>query len=213
MKKYIIVLLAIFNINIASAIAAPEIKLERDLDKMPAGEYELDKATSSLTWKVSHYGLSKYTARFAQIDASIYLNPVSLERSKIMAAVSPLSVTTDYPYKREKDFDHELAYDQKWFNAKKYNSIKFSSRKIVITGNKTGKLHGTLLMLGKKRPLTLDVTFNKALIKHPVHSKPAMGFSAKATLKRSDWGMDHMIPNIGNDVDIIIEAEFVKKRV
>ena len=173
---------------------------------------ELDKSTSSVTWKVSHYGLSKYTARFAQIESSLYWDPYSFKKSRMITTVSPILITTDYPYKREKDFDHELSFDEGWFNAKKYDSIKFYSKKIEKTGERTGKIYGTLSMLGKKRPLVLYATSNKGLSKHPVSGKTVMGFSATGTIKRSDWGMVKMPPDIGDEVEIFIEAEFIKKR-
>lgn len=213
MQKYFIALLFLLITPMALGTNHPITKIESDLDKMPVGEYELDKATSSLTWKVNHLGLSTYTARFAQIDASLYLHSSSLEKSKVIAVISPLSIVTDYPYRKEKDFDHELSYSEKWFNSKKYNKIKFHSTKIKITGSNTGKMHGILSMLGKKKPITLDVTFNKAFIRHPQYEKPVMGFSARGTIKRSDWGMTHLIPDIGDKIEILIESEFIKKRV
>lgn len=218
MRKYPLIqkflYLILLSIISFSASASNDLyKLERDLEKMPSGEYELDKEVSSLTWRVNHFGLSNYTARFAQIDATIYLNPSQLHKSKVMAVISPVSITTDYPFKREKDFDHELSYGEKWFNVEKYHTMKFRSTKITITGSNTGKLEGVLSMLGKTKPVTLNVKFNRAIIKHPIHEKPVIGFSATGTLNRSDWGMDNLIPDISDEVEIIIESQFVKKRV
>jgi polyisoprenoid-binding protein YceI len=40
---------------------------------------------------------------------------------------------------------------------------------------------------------------------------PAVGFSAKGKLLRSDFGMAHLIPlGIGDEVEIEIEAEFAQ---
>ncbi|NJR72449.1 MAG: YceI family protein, partial [Gammaproteobacteria bacterium] len=36
----------------------------------------------------------------------------------------------------------------------------------------------------------------------------AVGFSAKGTVKRSDWGMKELLPFIGDDVEVLIEVEF-----
>ena len=35
-------------------------------------------------------------------------------------------------------------------------------------------------------------------------------FSARGTIKRSDFGMKYGVPNIGDDIQIIIESEAVK---
>ncbi|MEM6901909.1 MAG: YceI family protein [Pseudomonadota bacterium] len=37
-----------------------------------------------------------------------------------------------------------------------------------------------------------------------------MGFSGSTTIRRSDWGMNWGLANIGDEVEVLIEAEFVK---
>jgi len=37
--------------------------------------------------------------------------------------------------------------------------------------------------------------------------KPTIGFSAKATINRSDFGMNYALPNIADKVDLVIEVE------
>lgn len=180
-----------------------------DLQGMPGGMYKLDKTHASLTWKVSHLGLSDYTARFTKFDAEINLNPTNLQTSKVSASIDPTSIKTDFPYTDKKDFDAQLVNDTQWFNATQFPKIIFRSNKIDITGNDTATMTGTLDFLGTKKPLSLDVTFNKALGNHPFKNKPAIGFSAIGSLKRSDFGMNTYIPQIGDNVDLIIEAEFI----
>lgn len=61
--------------------------------------------------------------------------------------------------------------------------------------------------MGITRPVTLTVTsFNCKM--HPVLKKDFCGADATATIKRSDWGMKYLVPNIGDEVrlDIAIEA-------
>ena len=71
-------------------------------------------------------------------------------------------------------------------------------------------MHGDLTMLGKTHPLILHVIFNGAYQKKFLTNVPALGFSATATLNRSDWGFTTLIPIVSDKVDIIIEAEFDK---
>lgn len=177
------------------------------LAEMPAGEYKLDPHHASLTWSVSHQGLSNYTARFTKIDATLTLDPKDLTKSKLVATVQPGSVKTDYPASEKKDFDKELA-DSQWFNVAKFPEAKFESTKIVKTGKDTGKIEGNLTFMGVSKPLTLDVKFNGAYEKQPMYDQPALGFSATATIKRSDWGLKTYVPIIGDDVTLRIEAEF-----
>ena len=194
------VLISLLGLSTASAADA--------YSDMPAGMYDLDKTHASFIWKVSHLGLSNYTARFTDFDASIDFNPGKPESSKITASVNPASLETDYPYYEEKDFDKKLIEDKKWFNATMFPEITFKSTKIERTGDSTGTMTGDLTFLGVTKPVSLNVTFNGAMKKQPFSKKPTLGFSAQGELKRSDWGFSTYVPNIGDSIELIIEAEF-----
>ncbi len=181
---------------------------ETPLNGMPSGLYELDKSHASLIWKVSHLGLSNYTARFTDFDIDLDFDAQDPVNSRVIATIDPTSIETDYPTPEKKDFDAELVNKAGWFNATQFPKITFTSNKVDKTGENTGKVMGTLDFLGVKKPVTLDVVFNKALGNHPFANKPALGFSATSSLKRSDFGMTKYIPQIVDEVEIIIEAEF-----
>lgn len=177
----------------------------------PAGTYKLDLTHASLTWRVKHLGLSLYTARFTRFDATLDIDPAKPETAKLRATVDPLSVRTDFPRASEKDWDKELAESDKWFNGKAHPGITFASTRVERTGDRTARVTGDLTLLGVKKPVTLDVRLNGALKDHPFQKgKPALGFSATGTLKRSDFGMTTLIgPVVGDEVQIAIEAELV----
>lgn len=178
------------------------------LAEMPAGTYNLDLSHTSLTWKVSHLGLSNYTARFTEMSGTLKLDPKDPTKSQLTVTVNPASVETDYKATEKKDFDKELATGKDWFNAGKFPEIRFVSTRIERTGENTGKVHGNLTFLGVTKPLTLDTVFNGSYAAKPFVEVPSLGFSATATLKRSDWGLSTYVPNIGDNVKILIETEF-----
>lgn len=178
---------------------------------LPAGIYELDHAHASIVWKVSHLGLSDYTARFTDFDATYDFNPENPEASVVTVTIDPRSIETDYPNAEEKDFNAKLADGEEWFNSSEFPVIRFQSTKLELTGENTGVLTGDLSFLGVTKPLSLDVTLNGVMSEHPFAKKPVKGFSASGTLKRSDWGMTALVPNIGDEVELLIEAEFLKK--
>lgn len=180
------------------------------MDEMPSGIYKLDKSHASLIWKVSHQGLSNYTARFTDFDAHIVLDSQDPKQSSLLVTIDPASVETDYPDLDKKDFDNELATSKKWFNADKFPKITFESTKIKKKGKNKGIITGNLTFLGVTKPIELNVIFNGAYLEKPFSKKPALGFSATATLKRSDFGFTTYIPMIGDEINILIETEFVK---
>ena len=181
------------------------------IDQIPAGVYELEDSHASLLFKVNHLGLSNYTARFKDFSAEINLDPKDVTKSTLTASVNPASIETDYPNPEKKDFNKKLSEGEDWFNSTKFPEITFTSTKIEKTGDNTGKITGDLSMLGVTKPMTLDVTFNGAYKQRPFGTDPALGFSAHATIKRSEWGFDTYVPAVGDEVDIILETEFMQK--
>jgi polyisoprenoid-binding protein YceI len=153
-------------------------------------------------------GMSKYVARFTKFDARLVLDPANPAASSVTATIDPRSVETDYPVGK-RDFNKELAEQPTWFNAARFPKIEFVSKSVRIVGKNRAQVLGDLTLLGVKKPVRLDVVLNRAINPHPLTKVPAVGFSAKGKLLRSDFGMAHLIPlGVGDEVEIEIEAEF-----
>ena len=208
MKNFILSLL------LAASLATPALAQDKlvmtPLHEMPAGTYQLDPTHASLTWQVKHLGLSNYTARFTGLQATLDFNPKNLSQSTVVATINPASIRTDYPHAATKDFDAILAQGETWFNAGKFPEIKFVSTKLVLQDGHTGRLTGDLTLLGVTKPVTLTVRFNGGLAVAPFSKQPTLGFSASGSLNRADWGLNHLIPLVGDTVQINLEAEFVQ---
>jgi polyisoprenoid-binding protein YceI len=182
------------------------------LQNMPSGKYKLDLTHSSVVWKVSHLGLSNYTARFADFDAEIDFNSKKLEKSSVEVFIDPASLKTQYPHSKKKDFDKKLTDDKDWFNTKKFSKITFKSKKIKILDNQNILITGELKFMGVKKEISLKTKLNGAMPKQPFSGKPTFGFSANTVIKRSEFGMKTYVPHIGDEVEVIIEAEFYKDK-
>jgi polyisoprenoid-binding protein YceI len=200
-------------VETAAPAAAPA---EPEVIYAPAGNYTLDKGHASVIWRVKHLGLSKYTARFTDFDAQIVYDPANPAASSVSAAINPASVKTDYPgdYKaghadsKFATWDEDLAKNPNWFNSVAHPKITFTSTGVSKLTGSTGTITGDLTFLGVTKPVTLDVTYNGTLAKPWMQGLNSVGFSAKTVLKRSDFGMTGGIPQLGDEVEVIIEAEF-----
>jgi len=176
----------------------------------PAGTYKLDKAHASLDFRVSHIGFSNYTARFANWDAELQLDPKNPSASSVTATVDPASLMLPAP---PKGFLDELL-NEKWLGAKQFPQMTFKSTKVELTGPNTAKITGDLTLKGVTQPVTLDATFNGGYAGHPYDPNARIGFSAKGALTRADFGVKEGVPppgstmGVSDNVDIIIEAEF-----
>lgn len=193
----------------ATALLFAAVAAQAEPLDVPAGTYKVDPTHASLTWKVSHLGLSNYTARFTKLTAELSFDPANRGQSKISVTVDPNSIRTDYPFADKKDFDKNLSTGEEWFNSGKYPEISFVSTKVEMTGANTANVTGDLTLLGVTKPVVLDVKLNKAMKEHPFAKKPALGFSGTTTIKRSEFGMTKYVPMIGDDVLLLIEAEFL----
>ncbi|MFC0217016.1 YceI family protein [Pseudochelatococcus lubricantis] len=172
----------------------------------PAGVYRNDPSHTSLTWSLNHLGLSNYTARFVKVDTHLEWDPKKPEASVLTVDIDPLSVRTDYPWPEKENFDAKVGGDADFLAGK---PIRFVSRTIRVTGDKTGTVEGELTFRGETRPATLDVTFNGSMAAHPVSKLATLGFSATGTIRRSEWGLNFLVPQIGDDVKLVIETELV----
>jgi polyisoprenoid-binding protein YceI len=162
--------------------------------------YETDAAHTDILFLVSHFGYSNSFGSFGDFDIDLAFDQENPENSTLSVVVRPVSVDTTVPkldeHLRKADF----------FGVDANPEVTFVATEIKITGEKTGTVTGDLTLLGVTKPITLDVTFNKAA-PHPIAKRPAVGFSATGTIKRTDFGMDTYAPAIGDDVKLIIEYE------
>lgn len=202
MKKILLSLSTVILLAFNTAKAA-------DLNEVPSGKYKLDLAHASIVWKVSHFGMSNYVARFTDFDIALNLDSENYANSTVSATIKTNSISTEYPYPEKKDFNKKLIENAELFNGTKFPEITFKSTKFTPIDKTTAKLEGELTLLGVSKPVTLDVTLNGTMSAHPFAGKPAIGFSATTTIERKDWGMVKYLPNIGNEVAIAIEAEFL----
>jgi len=173
-----------------------------DPQRLPAGQWSLDRAHASITWQVRHMGLSWYTGRFDAFDATLDFDPAAPGTAQMTAIIETASVSTGDP-----DFDAELASD--WLHADRNPQIVFRITAIAVTGETTGQVTGELTLNGVTRPVTLDVVFHGGLTNW-LEGRPAVGFSANGTLDRDTFNVGNLPHSlVGPTVRILIEAEFL----
>ncbi len=173
------------------------------LAAQPSGTYEVEPTHTTVVWRLTHMGASNYTARFDKISGTLNFDSKNPTASSVNISIDPNSVSTGLP-----NFDKEIA--TKFFDVGNHPKISFVSTGLVKTGDTTGDLTGNLTFRGVTKPVTLKVQFNGGLL-HPFAGRHLIGFSARGNIKRSDFGLTAMTPMIGDNVELIIETEFLKK--
>ncbi|WP_417320535.1 YceI family protein [Emcibacter sp.] len=170
---------------------------------VPSGIYILEKKHAYLQFSYSHMGASHPIILFRNFDATLHYNSGNAESSKLKVTIDPKSIDSGLP-----KFDEELANDAKFLDAGKYPEITFVATKLEQTSEGKGKMTGDLTIKGVTKPVTLDVTLNKAA-KHPMSGQPMLGFSATGSFKRSDFGVGYAVPMVGDEIIMTIEVEFM----
>jgi len=162
--------------------------------------YLFDKPHTNIMWFVSHIGFSNSMGQFMDYDGQIILNFDNPDQSSVNITLKTASIMTG-----QEEFDTHLK-SAEFFNVEKYPTATFTSTKVILLEKNKATVDGNFTLLGITRPLTLKVRMNKRSMDIPTN-KMRTGFSIKATIKRSDWGMTHYVPFVGDDVIIRIEAE------
>jgi polyisoprenoid-binding protein YceI len=197
---------------LALAATAPNaFAMERDnTPPVPAGAYTLDKAHSSLVFRVSHMSFSNFTGRFTSVDAKLDFDPVHLANSRIRVTIDPRSISSD----NAPSGFLEMLSGKDWLDAAKYPQMAFISKSVEVTGPNTFRIRGELTMHGVSKPVTLDASYNGGYAGHPMDPHARVGFSAHGKFKRSDFGVSIGIPapgsnmGVGDEVEVILESEF-----
>jgi polyisoprenoid-binding protein YceI len=95
-----------------------------------------------------------------------------------------------------------------FFEVEKYPSAKFVSTSVTVDGQ-NAKIAGDLTLHGVTKPVTLDAKLTGAGT-NPMSKAATVGFSATATIKRSDFGLGYAAPAVGDEVKLKITAAFEK---
>lgn len=165
-----------------------------------ADRYEFDKPHTNIMFYVNHLGFSDMVGVFTDYDGNFTFDPKNPTDSTINITLKPSGIRTS-----SQKLDEELQ-GEKFFNTEKFPTITFVSKKVNITGSNTGDVEGVVTMLGVSKTVTLSVRLNKADY-HPMTKNFMAGFSAIATLKRSDFGMKEYIPMVGDEIRIEVQTE------
>ena len=190
-----------------SACALTAEQTPQSLTSLPTGAYQMEKPHASLLARVKHMGLSNYTVRLTDFDATLDFDPANPAASKVHAIINPLSVQADHP--TDAGWDKKIGTD--FLKSAQFPQIVFDSTSVATTGQFTGTVTGNLTFRGITKPVTLAVTYNGSIGSAVLYGgRPAVGFSAHGTFKRSDYGFTDYLSAVSDDVEIVIEAEFTK---
>ena len=108
--------------------------------------------------------------------------------------------------------------DTKWSNmvksgqfldAERWPTARFTSKSVEKKDDKNGIIHGDLTLHGTTKPVDVEFTLNR-IGNDPYEFKQKAGFSAKAVLHRSDFGIKRYAEVVGEDIELRFEIEGIR---
>lgn len=165
--------------------------------------YTVDPSHTNILMSVSHLGFSTMVLEALKPEGTVKFDQENPQNSAVNITLKAAHIDGD-----DQKFNAHLQ-SADFFNVTEYPEITFKSKEVKVTGEGKGQVMGDFTLLGITKPVTLDVTFNKAGL-NPFSNTETVGFTASTNLKRTDYGMGYGVPAIGDDIKIDINLEAIK---
>lgn len=165
--------------------------------------YSVDPTHTFVTFEAKHFGTSTNRGRFDRKEGTITFDR-SAKTGKAEITIDTSSINTGVM-----PFDGHLK-SKDFFNAAAFPTATFSGDKFTFSGDKVTSVAGTLTLLGKTQPATLTAS-NFNCFDHPMLKREVCGGDFETTIQRSTYGMTYGVPNIPDNIRLLIQIEAVKQ--
>jgi len=187
------------------ALATGIFALAAPLAVAQTSTWVLDKNHSEVDFRVRHMGVSNVHGRFGIAEGKIVFDETDATKSSVTVTIDVASVDTGVEGR-----DKDLKSDH-FFDVAAFPTATFVSTHVEKNGNDLTVI-GNLTLHGVTKPVVLTVEGPTAPVPGMDH-KPHSGYSATATLKRSDFGIASKMPAamVGDEIKLEIEVDAAKQ--
>jgi len=166
--------------------------------------WQVDPAHTASQFAIKHLGISTVRGQFNKTTGQIQLDEKDISKSQLEVTVDTTTLDTRIEA-RDKDVK-----GPNYLDVEKFPAMTFKSKQITAAGPGKLKLTGDLTIHGVTKEVTFDVDGPSPAIKGP-GGFPRRGASATTRINRKDFGINGGGAFVGDDVDIIIDMEFIQK--
>ncbi len=167
-----------------------------------ADTFKVDPVHSFVLFSVQHLGIANTYGRFNDLSGTVVFDKDNPSGSSVELTVQVESIDTHNSI-RERSLK-----SPDYFDAKQFPTMTFKSTKVEGSGDRL-KVSGDLTIRGVTKPVTVD--FKKGGEGKGVFGEMRGGGETRFTIKRSDFGMNFQLGEVGDEVTIILSLEGVKK--
>jgi polyisoprenoid-binding protein YceI len=179
-----------------------------DTSKITGGTYSTDPSHTLVGWRLSHFGFNDYFGIFGDAKGTLTLDVKNPAASKVDITIPISKVTTASAGLTE----HLLRAGKEGGKPDFFGASPADARFIstgVVPQGQMAMINGNLTMNGVTKPVMLHAHLSGTGTNF-YSKKETVGFHAKTSINRSDWGLSFGVPAIGNKVDLDITVAFEK---
>lgn len=169
----------------------------------PAGTWRLDPVHSTVGFEIA-YLAGTFKGEFREVQST-------LEIADDGASLSGTAKVASVDVKDESLAAH--LQSPEFFDAERHPELRFAAERISLDGGTVG-VDGEITIKGVTRPVTVTGTSSAALT--DPYGNERTGFTLRATVDRTDFGIDWNLPlptgspALADEVTIVAELQFVK---
>ncbi len=167
-----------------------------------AETYAIDTDHTYAHFGIDHLGLSTMYGRIDTTGGTLTVDPAN-NTGSVRVILDPATINTGL----ERRDDHLRSPD--FLSVGEFPEMNFESTAVTLTED-GGTVEGNLTLIGQTLPVTLTIT-RWTCSDHPMARRPACGFNATGTLKRSEFGMNYGIPGVGDELTLMINVEAIQE--
>ncbi|MDX2259844.1 MAG: YceI family protein [Hyphomicrobiaceae bacterium] len=199
---------AVLTALIAALIAALAVPVAA-----AAATYTFDPDHTEVRATWDHLGLSRQSGIVRKVEGNLEFDPAAPQASRVSVRMAVRDLATGVAA-----LDRHLVETGDYFDAAAHPDITFVSTEVAPTSPTTANVTGNLTINGITKPVVLVVTLNfhgehpLAGINPNYQGQTVAGFSGRAQILRSEWGLTRTIPLVSDEIRILIEAEVLQAR-
>ncbi len=177
---------------------------------LQASTWDIDPVHTQASFAVRHLMVSKVRGSLGKVTGTVTFDEADLSKSTAEATIDATTIDT-----REPKRDAHLKSPD-FLDVAKYPTITFKSKQVSRLGDDQFAVTGDLTIHGVTREVVLRVEGSPKPFKDPSGSTK-LGGMATTQLHRKDFGLEwnKVLETggvaVGDDVDVTIDVELVKK--
>ncbi|MEM9413520.1 MAG: YceI family protein, partial [Planctomycetota bacterium] len=186
---------SLFSCLVLTGLGQPNKALSQDL-------FQIDNSHSSVIFSISHFNIGYIYGRFNRCTGQAKIDRESPEQCQFNFEIESKSIDTN-----DVGRDTHLK-GVEFFDVDTFPKIEFASTKVEKVKS-VYQVTGKLKLHGKEKEI--KIPFQLLGVGKGPFGNTRMGMIAKFSIKRSEFGMDSMLEDVGDTVAITFSFEGIRQ--